>query len=230
MSWKGFCPDPHEIYNTHHIAALSLADLTYPGGTLEGADVRIATSVPEYDNFLGKRFFCGPDGTGLLNDGNLNWLAGNTNTKSLLVVGALDRPNYFDDSPSAIDIHYRLCLGVLACISQGGVAVLKIMLPTSRAWLGVYSLFAIFFARVRLVKFKQTPYDDDTVYLIGFECVGVPIELFNIVIKTPAVTNNLLLYLSQYTTPLHLDLNRILRQDLQDWIAKMSEIWSIRNL
>lgn len=229
MSWKGFCPDPHEIYNTNLKAALSFPDLKYPTGNIEGSETRITTAIPEYDNYLGKKWYCGSDGSGLLNDLNLLWLARNVNTKSLLVAGVLDR-QYLDDSRPVIDIHYRLCLGVLACTLQGGVAILKIFLPSNRALLGIYSLFALFFARVRLVKFKQHPLDDNTVYLVGFECIGIPPNFFEMVLRSPSLANNLLFYLSQQTSQLHVDLNRILNFDLRNWLDRVRNIWSIRNL
>lgn len=229
LSWKGLAPDPHEIIDSNYKAAVQSWDLRVFHPNFESTEARISSGFPAYDSDLGNRWFSGPDGTGLLTNENIVWLANRTQ-KSLMVIGAIDRTDYLDDSPELINVYYRVCLAVLASTAESGTASIKISLPFNRALLGVYALFSLFFKRVRLVKFKQFTPDDNTVYLLGMTKIQAAPALYGILSGDRNLEERIMNFLGKYTAPINTEINTAFSARTSQWIGDVRNTWAVRNL
>lgn len=214
MDWRAMVPDPYE----------------YPDNYPHDSPSQVLPVYQLYDEYIGSKWFCGLDGSGRLSKENIIWLSSNASAKSPLVIGALRRLDYQDDSAEMIKLYYRLCLSVLACSMPGGVAAIKISLPVNGALLGIYSLFSIFFPQTRIVKFKQFNPDDNTVFLIGIGNAEVPLEFFPMALESDDSMNAILYNLSQNSQYPHSDLNRVIGQDILNWINVIRDEWEFRNI
>lgn len=218
LDWKGLSTDPY-----------SRTAFNFQLANQDPNSQVISPLHPVYDEYCGKKWYCGADGTGLLTDANLTWLIKQTSLKSIVTIGDLSRNSYLDDGLSTIDLYYRLCLATVAGCRKGSVSSLKISLPVNRALYGIYCLFSLFFERVELISLKHWSPDDDTCYLIGVGCLEeMPAAFMDFALR-PQARNKILTYLTRDYKSLGDALTRALSSTIEKWINEVASDWGIRN-
>jgi hypothetical protein len=215
FEWKGFVPDPYSSkpynFNVHD----------------RDDDVHISGSYPQYDTYCNQNWYCGQDGTSLLTDTNLNWIATKPNLKSAFVVGAISMSSYLNADLDTLEYHYRLTIAVLASCNVGSSASIKMPLPTNKGFMGLLTLFSLCFKRTNLLRFKKTSPDDNTCYLVGIGFTSFPAGLEKMTDRNSM--KRVLFNLTTQISDFGQELNRNMGKALDSWISRIKEQWSIRD-
>jgi len=218
LDWKGFSTNPY-----------SRTAYNFQAETNDFNGLIISAIYPLYDEYCGKKWYCGADGTGLLTDANLTWIVNQESLKSIVTIGDLSRNSYLDDGAAGLDLYYRLCLATVAACKPGAMTALRISMPVNRGLYGIYALFSLFFERVQLLSLKHWAPDDDTCYLIGIKCLQMPIPFMAFALKSNA-RNQILAYLTQEYTSLGDQLTRTFSSGIEKWVYEVAADWNIRNM
>lgn len=248
IDWNGFVPDPYLAGDSNSRAV----DLNRIGGNVGGLsrmanDVKVSPIHQLYDKYVGQKWLSGEDNSGALTKENIIGLATIPQKIQNACIATLNKNDYLNDLTNPNDngdirLYYHMCLAVIASCAPGGTAIIKIPLPTNRALYGIYSLFAMFFPKVRLIKLRYTPLDNDICYLLGMGFISAPekyaaVENANLFIVRLLLEgdpmDSVLYYLSSSSTNYPIvdrQLNEALAGSTRTWIDKLQRAWYSRNI
>ena len=218
LSWKGLVPDPHSrVSRNYYNPELKRNNDSFLERT-------IGNSFPSYDSGVGRKWYCGSDGSGLLVSENITWI---NEKKSILIVGSLENKTHLDMNIDVIKLYYKLCLSSVAACKQNGICCIKIHLPINNGLYGIYSLFSLFFHKTRLIKLKHQPADDLSCYLIGI--YNIPLEKDELqILLEPEAMQKVLTVFAKETINLSEFMDKRLTPELSKWMQSIRKKWDLR--
>jgi len=96
LEWNALVPDPYTVVDSNAVV-LTTPNADETGlSQIESSDTKLSDVYSLYDSYVGKKWLCGGDGSGLLTKDNISWLAaGGTNRqKYQILIGILARKHY----------------------------------------------------------------------------------------------------------------------------------------
>lgn len=185
----------------------------------------------------------------ILSEAQINFLSTFLRTFSNddVVVGTISRSDYISKEKIDIVKLYKLVIACFSMTNIGGSVILKLPLPNFPFLDAIYILLGTLFPVIKILKLKEDPLDNDTIYLIGTQ--------FNLTRNGDVILNEMqmktyvgilngkvdiygfLFYLYSISREavenLHNILNNRIGKDIEIWIERlMTENggWKLRNL
>jgi hypothetical protein len=245
LDWNAFCPDPYLDYSGNN-------DITI---------TPISKVNQFYDDFVGQKFYSGQDGTGKLTRENLLWMVSNPQIRAEIsftnqidikreinpniCVALLNRLDYmsYDVLKKDLTKCYNLLIGLIGSAQIGGVGILEMPTPNCPAFDGIIGLFSTFFSRLHIIKIKQDPLDNDTIYLLGSSFNKNPNEsgnnpIYSIekiksyieILSQEDKMYSVLSFMSKRVKPFHDELDVFMTNPLKTHVNRLLDAWPSRNI